>query len=93
VSLEEGTLALLALVILGSLAGYFVFLVRYTEIPRGGPIKPTYMLQIFPLVALLSARVLAALRARAPLAHRVAVALLAIAFLHNLPAMISRYVR
>jgi hypothetical protein len=93
VSVEDGTLALLTLVILGSLAGYFVFLVRYTEIPRGSPIKPTYMLQVFPLLALLTARALLALRARTRAGHRVVVALLVLVFLHNLPAMVTRYVR
>ena len=89
---DTAALAFFLLVVLGSFAGYFVFLVRYTEIPRGGPIKPTYMLQVFPFLAVMAARALAEMHRRWPRAHRVVVVLLTLVWAHDLPAMITRHV-
>jgi hypothetical protein len=51
------------------------------------------MLQVFPLLALLIGRVLLWLRAHTRTGYLAVMALLMAVFLHNLPAMVTRYVR
>ncbi len=85
--------ALFVLVVLSSLAGYLAFLVRYPEPLRGDTIKATYMLQVFPCLALLAAGALNALREGHPAWFRAVVAALVAAGLHDLPACVSRMVR
>jgi 4-amino-4-deoxy-L-arabinose transferase-like glycosyltransferase len=90
---ETAVPALFTLVVAASFAGYFLFLVRYPELGRGDTIKATYMLQAFPFLALLGAAALVELERRSRRWHRAAVVLLLLAWMHNLPAMITRHVR
>lgn len=57
---------LAALVVLCGLAGYFWFLVRYPNPEKSDTVKATYILHLFPLLALLAAGWLERCRARAP---------------------------
>jgi hypothetical protein len=84
--------ALFTLVVAATFAGYLAFLVRYPELTRGDTIKATYLLQAFPFVALLAASALAALRERSRRWHGAAVLLLLLAWMHNVPAMVTRHV-
>ncbi len=72
-----------------SLAAYGWFIIRYPNID-GDTVKATYLLHVFPLLALLAAGWLAGLSRRHPAGYRGLVALLVIAALHNLPALFSR---
>jgi hypothetical protein len=83
---REAVLALLTLVVLVSMAGYFFFLVSYPETERGDTIKATYLLHVFPLSALLGSAFLS----RFPRARGTCLALVVLVFLHNLPALITR---
>jgi hypothetical protein len=76
-------------VVLCSVLGYGWFLLRYPN-DKGDTIKATYMLHVFPLLAILAAAVLSRLRGRAYVA---CVAVLLIITAHNVPAMITRYTR
>lgn len=85
-------LAFLTLIILTSLAGYLWFLISYPVPHKGDTIKATYMLQIFPPLALLCGELWRALAARNPLmAKSMAGAGVAI-FLLCMPIMVTRYV-
>jgi hypothetical protein len=84
-------LALLTLIIVFSAAGYFWFLIKYPEIPRGTTIKATYMLHAIALLPLLTAAFLEKLRAQSLRKYGFALAVCGLIFLHNLPGMITRY--
>lgn len=84
--------SLCALLVACSLVGYLWFLIRFPNPGKGDTIKATYMLQIFPFVAVLSGAMLDALRRRSKRAYAAALALLTLIFAHNLPALITRYV-
>ena len=77
--------------IMVSLLGYAWFLIKYPVIPKGATIKATYMIQIFVLLPFLAAELLELIRARSLKLYYLSLALLGCVFLHNLPAMISRY--
>lgn len=83
--------SLLELVILGSFAGYFLFLLRYPSLQDGDTIKATYMLHALVLAAPMSAEFLRALARRYRRAYYVAVVLLGVSFLHNLPVLFTRF--
>jgi hypothetical protein len=78
------------LIIVVSLAAYFWILVRY-PIHDGDTIKATYMLHIFPFAGILSAAFITRSVQKSEWAFRSIVIILILTFIHNLPAMISRY--
>ena len=67
------------------------FLIMYPDIDHGGTIKPTYMLHVFPFVAIMVGNLLHVIYQRSSTAYTIILGLLAIVFMHNLPAMITRY--
>jgi hypothetical protein len=79
--------AMAVLVIAISAIGYFWFLIRFPAPGKGDTIKATYMLQIFPPLALLTADFLR--RIRVPPAALLAA--WAVLMAHNLPAMITHF--
>ena len=79
---------LLFLIVAATVAGYGWFLVMY---PRADTIKATYLLQIFPPLAILSGELLARLGDRSERAYRAIMLVLGLALLHNLPAMVTRF--
>ena len=89
--LEVRIRSLLVLVVLCTLAGYFWFLVRFPNPGKGDTIKAVYVLQIFPLMAILAGAMLAALHRRHAILFWVVSGLLAATFIHNLPLLITRY--
>lgn len=86
-------LALCTLVVGSSLAGYMWFLIRYPpNLDQGDAIKATYMLHIFPLVAIMVGNMLHVVHQKSAIAYTVILGLLGAVFVHNLPAMITRYI-
>lgn len=83
--------ALLTLTSASALAGFFWFVVTYPN-PGGHTVKATYVLYVFPLLALLGGDLLLALRERARRAFWCVLTLVVAAALHALPAMATRYV-
>ncbi len=77
------------LVSAGLMYGYFV--IAYPDPPRGATIKPTYVLHALIVLPLFAADLLEILRRRSARAWWLTVGLLALVFLHNLPAMVTRY--
>jgi hypothetical protein len=89
---ETSVNCLLLLLMMSAYAGYFWFLVLYPNPSEGNTIKATYMLHTFPFVAVLVGCLLERLRGRSQRLPLVAAALLVAAFLHNLPAMLTRFI-
>jgi hypothetical protein len=86
---EQVGWALCAVCIVVSLGGYLWFLIRYPSY-YADTVKATYMLQIFPFAAILTAHILQKLRDRSNFGYRVLVALLVLVFIHNLPLLFTR---
>ncbi len=74
-----------------SLLGYAWFLIKYPVQPKGATIKATYMIQLFVILPFLAAEFLELIRMKMPKIYHLFLFLLGGVFLHNLPAMISRY--
>lgn len=71
---------------------YLYFLIRYPEPPQGTTIKPTYVLHALLMLPLLGADIMERLRLSWPRIYFCLMILLGLVFLHNLPAMITRYI-
>lgn len=89
VTLKVG--GLMTLLVMCSFAGYFWFLIRYPNPGKGDTIKAVYMLQTYPLIAILTANVLAVMREKFRPLYWVVAVLLGLVFLHNLPVLFTRY--
>lgn len=87
---ESVALAFCFLAIVFSLIGYGWFLIRY-PVSNGVTIKATYLLHIFPFAAVLAGNALEVVRQKSIAAGAAILLILALVFIHNLPAMITRY--
>jgi len=83
--------ALLLFVIVASLVGYVWFLIRYPSPDLGDTLKASYMLQVYPLAAVLVGVLLFRIGVRSRAAYGALMAGLGIVFLHNLPVMITSF--
>jgi hypothetical protein len=79
--------------VLFSILGYLWFLISYPTNGTGSTNKATYMIQIFMLLPLLGGLLLEKIRLHRAGLYAFILAALAVVFLHNLPAMITRYWR
>jgi hypothetical protein len=84
---------LLLLFVLISFAGYGWFLIKYPDFNRGNTIKATYILQVFPVLAILIAQPMVTSAQRMKHFFPLSLTILGLVFLHNLPAMVTRYFR
>jgi hypothetical protein len=84
------SLHLFTLVVVVSLAGYLWFLVLYTRnVPA--TVKATYMLQIFPFLALLTGELLMKMKGSSKGLLNAVLVGVVIVFLHNLPTLFTSY--
>ncbi|RPI25889.1 MAG: hypothetical protein EHM70_19595 [Chloroflexota bacterium] len=90
--LEDAGYALCLLMVLVSLVGYSWFLIQYPNLGKGDTIKATYLVYIFPFLAVLASRFVEMVREKSQPLYRLVVILLALVFVHNLPAMLTRYI-
>ena len=79
------------LLILSSMLGYLWFHLKYPVPGEGDTIKATYMLQIFPFIALLTGGVMERIRRISVFPYYSLLGALAIVFLHNINTMITHY--
>lgn len=79
------------LVVAVSAGGYSWFLIQYPELAKGDTIKATYMLHIFPCLALLGGLLLEHVRIQKREYYILTVVLLAAVWAHNLPACITHF--
>lgn len=80
-----------ALGILTTLAGYLWFVRSYPSFGGGDTVKATYILQIFPLVALLVGGLARRIESRSRRGYWLLLGALCLIALHNLRVMISQY--
>jgi hypothetical protein len=78
--------------VISSLAGFLWFTISYPIIPTGVTIKATYMMQIFILLPILAAFFLEKIYMWRPALYWASLAGLLLVFLHNLPAMVTRFI-
>ena len=83
--------AMSVIVVCMSLAGYVWFLVRYPAPGEGNTIKATYIVQIFPFLAVLSGLTAGAIQQRSRLAYAILMALLVGVLIYTSPAYVTRY--
>ncbi len=88
---SNNLLGILTLFIVVSLSIFFVFLLVFTH-EDPSTIKATYIIHIFPLLALLGADALSAIKIRNRKAFRIVIGLLVLAFIHNFPALLTRHI-
>jgi hypothetical protein len=81
--------ALLMLAAVLSLLGYLWFLIGYPNLGKGDTIKATYLLHVFPFLAVLGGDFLRCAGDRWPRATRAVEVLLILVALHNLPALVT----
>lgn len=77
--------------ILLTMMGYFWFLIMYPIPGKGDTIKATYVIQIFPYLAILGGYWLNRIKNRIAWGYWVILLALGICFLHNLPASVTHY--
>lgn len=70
---------------------YMFFLISFPDLAQGATIKATYVLHGLLVLPILGAEAIERLKLFRPLAYHLAMVLLGLVFLHNLPALITRY--
>ena len=83
--------AFLLLFVIVSFLLFLYFLITYPIPDQGDTIKATYLLHALVILPILGAEFLERMRLRYPTSYLVNLALLGLVFVHNLPAMITRY--
>ena len=83
--------SLLVWVILISFMGYLWFVITFPA-ENGDTIKATYQIQVFVVLPLVAANLLERISGRWPAAFGAAMFVLGLVALHNLPAMMTRYI-
>lgn len=83
--------ALLALIVASNLLGYAWFVVSYPFV-AGHTVKATYLLQIYPFVAVLAAELMIRIRERSVWAYRAMAGFFACSFIYDIPLLCTRYV-
>jgi hypothetical protein len=90
--LYPAELAVLPLLsVMTSLAGYLWFIIMHINLAEGDTIKATYVLQIFPFVALLVGCFLDYVCKRSRFLYWLIIGGLFMSFVHNIPAMLTHY--
>ena len=87
----RGICAFLLLAIITTMIGYFWFLIMYPSIGKGDTIKATYVLHIFPFIAILVGILLEHVKTRSPFFYRLLLCGLCLTFVHNFFAMMTHY--
>jgi hypothetical protein len=83
--------AFLLLFVIVSFLLFFYFLIIFPIPEEGDTIKATYMLHALVVLPLMGAEFLERIRLRYPRSYLISLAFLGLVFVHNLPAMITRY--
>ena len=91
-SAENTGFSFFMLLILSSMLGYLWFHLKYPVPGEGDTIKATYMLQIFPFVALLTGGVMQRIRRISTIPYYLFLGTLAMVFVHNFNAMLTHYI-
>lgn len=74
-----------------TMAGYFWFLIMYPSPGKGDTIKATYVLHVFPFIAILGGIFLEQIKQKSRFFYRLILGGLCVIFVHNLFAMLTHY--
>lgn len=74
-----------------TIVGYFWFLLMYPDIGEGDTIKATYVLQVFPFMAIMVGIFLRRVEERSPFLYRLILGGLCFSLIHNIFAMLTHY--
>jgi hypothetical protein len=83
--------SLVTLTALCALLVYGWFLFRYAGV-RGDTVKATYVLHVFPMLAILATDLVQKVTNHVPWMYNLVMILIGLTFLHNLPAMMTHYI-
>jgi len=83
--------AFLLLAIGTTIVGYFWFLIMYPSIGEGDTIKATYLLHVFPFIAIMVGNFIEHLKKRSQFLYRLILGGLCFSFVHNIFAMLTHY--
>ena len=87
---QTESLAWLFIISASCISGYAFFLIS-TPTVHGDTIKPSYLLHVFPLLAILTADLVISLGSRFPQLKIVLIGSILLTFLHNAPAFFTRF--
>ena len=73
--------------------GYLWFLIKYPEKPSGDTIKATYVIQLFHLMVFMCFDYLNELKKKNERMYNMIFILLFLIYLHNIPAMVTNYLK
>ena len=73
--------------------GYLWFLIKYPEKPSGDTIKATYVIQMFHLMVFMCFDYLNELKKKNERVYNIIFILLFLIYLHNIPAMVTNYLK
>jgi hypothetical protein len=91
-AVHQRTLYAVLLAAIGvTIAGYFWFLIMYPSIGRGDTIKATYVVQVFPFVAILVGIFLTHVKKQSPLLYGLILGGLGLVFVHNFGTVLTHY--
>jgi hypothetical protein len=81
----------LLLTIATSMGGYLWFLIMYPSIGKGDTVKATYMLQVFPVLAIVVGNLLEQFNKKHHILYLFVLGCLIVTFAHNIFAMVTHY--
>jgi hypothetical protein len=82
---------LLLLAIAATMAGYFWFLIKFPNLEKGATIKASYVLNVFPFVAILVGELLDRIKGRSRPSYYLFVGFLWACGVHNCLVMVTHY--
>jgi hypothetical protein len=89
---QRSMYSFLLLAICTTMLGYYWFLIMFPRLDKGGDtIKATYLLHLFPFVAVMVGSALKHVEEKSQLLYRVLIGMLCVVGLHNAAAMVSHY--
>jgi hypothetical protein len=91
ISDQRAAYGFLLLAILTTVAGYMWFLIMFPRLDKGDTIKATYLLHLFPFVAVMVGYALQHVEEKSPTLYRLLIGMLCAVCLHNAAAMVSHY--
>jgi len=91
ISDQRAVYGFLLLAICTTMAGYIWFLIMFPRLDKGDTIKATYLLHLFPFVAIMVGFALKNVEERSQLLYRLIIGMLCVVCVHNAAAMVSHY--
>jgi len=85
--------AFIQLILFWTMVGYGWFVIQYIDPGKGGPVKGSYMLHVYPYLALLGGEALYHLKQRSRIAYPATIGLLMIVYVYSIPMYFTQRIR